>query len=69
MDITLYIPYNKPPHNIPFNRIEDLETFCYKYQSKGIFQNNKYIFHIDKPHIGKFFFLIINNRQKNGPYA
>lgn len=65
MDITLYIPYIKPPHNIPFNRIEDLGTFCYKYQSKGIFENNQYIFDIDKPHIGGLFFLIINNNDSD----
>jgi hypothetical protein len=61
MNITLYIPYKNTPYNIPFNKIEDLEKFCSTYQSKGILDNHRYIFNINKNYIGKLFFLIIES--------
>lgn len=61
MELTIYIPYTKPPPNIPFIKTE-IEKFCHSHQIKGKLDLSRYIYTIEKIHTQQLFFILVDHQ-------
>ena len=61
MELTIYIPYTKPPPNIPFIKTE-IEKFCHSHQIKGKLDQSRYIYTIEKIHTQQLFFILFDHQ-------